>query len=551
MNHKRIYKLLKKYRSNSGFTLTELLVGLVMSGIVIGALGFGLMQVLSVTQSETSKSAARNEISRAMEFISDELRRAQTIEVDTSLANIATVASNFDPLHETDGSTDIAPVLALQIPGVSERVIYSVAPPQSGQLWRGPLVIYRWGPALNSDGSYSTTGLESTTSPGGWKNLALIDGVDDTTQSLDCDGDGTNETYQGFYACVVDDDGDGIVEDGATDTNGDGVVNADDSNDDVDGFAITAQLYFTGGVETVSGLTNNNYAAQTRTVARARTGPSNNSYDFTDYIWSFKDLGGDYSCTATGTVWDMRTDFGNDSTNPDDTIPWIRDPSRQPQPIDIDSSKPLTITSSPIGQTNCNSRGNDYRWDSTNNQDEVDGSGNPIPTDGTEVISQYDVKVSHTIDFDDPTTFNGDENGGSYNTPSVKADNTVQFLKRGSVVPSYGGFDVNNDGDLNDPEDQPSLGKFLYEKGYAVPQDGDTSSTNIDNPDTVFVITNDSSVLGDDQRIIAFEVGHNDPKLPDGTTDNPGFDLQDNIFVVTSDVFKKKFDSNCFSGSCP
>ena len=65
--------------------------------------------------------------------------------------------------------------------------------------------------------------------------------------------------------------------------------------------------------------------------------------------------------------------------------------------------------------------------------------------------------------------------------------------------------------------------------------------------------------MGDDQRIIAFEVGqkYSDKSNPDAngiTTPspdgkNPGFDLQDNIFVVTSDIFKKKFKPDCFSGS--
>ncbi|MGL5794381.1 MAG: hypothetical protein ACRC06_08210, partial [Waterburya sp.] len=66
MKSKKLQKLLKKNKSNAGFTLTELLVGLFMSIFVIGALGFGLMQVLQATQTEGSKTAARNETGRAL-----------------------------------------------------------------------------------------------------------------------------------------------------------------------------------------------------------------------------------------------------------------------------------------------------------------------------------------------------------------------------------------------------------------------------------------------------------------------------------------------------
>ncbi|WP_172657316.1 PilW family protein [Myxosarcina sp. GI1] len=605
MNNKEFHKLLKPQKANSGFTLTELLVGLIMGSIVIGAMGFGLMQVLSMTKSETSKSAVRNETARAMEFISDELRRAQSIEVNTDITYLTTAdnpsTANVDESIAPDYNlpTGGEAVLALQIPEVAQRVIYSVAPPQGYQKWRGPLVIYRWGPQLNDDGSYVTDASSAgrVDNPSGWSNLALIDGVDDIDQSIDCDGNGTNETtYQGFYACVLDDDGDGITEN-ATDTNGDGVIDnndretADTNGDgvivtdfnsdgvidngdraDVDGIAITAQLYFTGGIETVSGVANSNYTASTRTVARARTAPDDNSYNFTNYIWSFQDLGGAFSCKNDGSEWVMRTDFGSNSNDPNDTTPWIRDPDRQPQPITVDSSKPLTITSSPIGQTNCNSRGNDYLIDPSTGVDAdpqtATSATGKNADDSWQTLSQYDVKVSHTIDFKDPRTFNGDLYGDSYDQTEVKTDDpTVQFLKKGSLIPNYGGFDADGDGVITVSDasnDQPSLGRFLYGKGYAqfVPttaSDG-TTITNPDHPEAQFKIIDssdpstsgyppDAKFLGDDQRIIAFEVGQTDTQLANGS-DNPGFDLQDNIFVVTSDVFEKKFNSCAFSGNC-
>ena len=76
MKNKGFHKLLKKNKSksNSGFTLTELLVGLIMSTIVIAGAGWGLMNILRTTKTETSRVASRNETSRAFNFISDEVK---------------------------------------------------------------------------------------------------------------------------------------------------------------------------------------------------------------------------------------------------------------------------------------------------------------------------------------------------------------------------------------------------------------------------------------------------------------------------------------------
>ena len=82
---KQLNKIIKSRKSHTGFTLIELLSGLIMSTIVVAGLGFGLYQLTKITRDEGNKITARNEILRAREFISDELRRAQSIEVDNPL----------------------------------------------------------------------------------------------------------------------------------------------------------------------------------------------------------------------------------------------------------------------------------------------------------------------------------------------------------------------------------------------------------------------------------------------------------------------------------
>lgn len=540
MNNKQLHKLLKKNKSNTGFTLIELLVGLSMSIFVIGALGFGLMQVLRASQLESSKTAARGETGRALDFISDELRRAQAVEVDLSPTNITAVAPDYDTNPLTGGAVR----LALDIPGVSQRVIYAVAPPQVNSPWKGPLVIYRWGPELRADGSYSPT---SVNTPGNWTKEALIDKVDDTEQTANCGG--TNVQFQGFFACAIDNDGDGFVEN-ASDVNGDGVIDNRDSgvidlngdgriNDqdgaDTDRRAITAQLFFGTGEELTASGIDSRYAANTQAVTRARNAPESTSQALVSYAWSMRGLGGGYTCRE-GIDWDMRTDFDNDPSNSNTPISWFQsqDQNRQARPIDINSNNPLTITSNPVNAATC---------------------------------ASSNIPVAHTIDFGDPITFNGDnEDNPDYNDPLVNGttDQTVQFFKKNYNIPDIGGYYGNPD---ITTDDQPSLGKFLYNQGIAIPIGGGDPN----DPATRFRIPKDQAemdaylnasslsaadkkkftVLGDDERIIAFEVGQ---KYPDKNNDgsaiagdkNTGFDLQDNIFIVKSDIFKKKFPPNLF-----
>jgi type II secretory pathway pseudopilin PulG len=529
MKNKEFYKLLKKnnLNSNSGFTLIELLVGLMMSIFVIGALGFGLMTVLQANQSESSKVKARNENSRALDFISDEVRRARTIETDATSAGTGFTAS---------GKTI---VLALDLPEISSsanvatrgRIMYYLKSTDLGN-WKGPQVLYRWGPPLAADGSYGT---------GSWQEEALIDGINNTTVTSPCTASGgtvTPATPTGFYACI-------------TGTN-------------------TAQLFLTGQTKTASGVGNDSQTNDSKVVARARTRAANTTNTFTAVNWSVRGLGGKYECnrnTSPAPTWDMRTDFGNNSANPDQTTKWIQnsDSGKQPQPIEVDSDKDLIISSSAIDQTGCNSIGNEG-------------------TDGSEALSSYTETLSHIVDFDNPYTFNGDRNDATvHNQDQVDiAKEGIRFLKKGAI-PVYGGYEAdpnNPTSDPNDPNYQPSLGKFLYDQKMAI-IDPTYTHTILDDPLTLSIdesdpltspltryiiptdqqLTDDTNLtaaekeafitLGDDQRIVAIEMGQ---KFHDKNNDlstitgdkNPGFDLQDNIFVVTSDAFSKKYPSTDF-----
>jgi Tfp pilus assembly protein PilW len=526
MKNKEFYKLLKQSQSNqsnSGFTLIELLVGLLMSIFVIGALGFGLMTVLQTNQRENSKVKARTENSRALDFVSDEVRRARDIETTDINAG-----SGFS--EEKASGYGYTPVLALDLPEISStanvsvqgRIMYYLK--EASDNWKGPQVLYRWGPPLDANGNYTN---------GAWQEEALIDGINDTTVTSPCTTSGgtvTPATPKGFYACI-------------TGTN-------------------TAQLFLTGQTKTATGV-NDSQTNDTKVVARARTRAANSTDKNNSITWSVKGLGGEFACDGS-RAWSMRTDFGNDPTNPNNTTPWLQDPSvtslaRQPQPIPIRTNVPLTISSSAVNRTGCNN----------------DDRGNPGVGNQNNPLNTYANTIQHLINFDNPATFNGDDENGTYNNSMVKGtDEAVQFFKKGHNVPTqYAGYDKNSNG-VFDAGDQPSLGKFLYDQGIAIPVsvsgDPNAIGTEFKIPTTrqeidAFLASPaglllDSAkrqkfqLLGDDERIIAVEVGQkfsntDNSGNPSPNGKNPGFDLQDNIFIVASDVFKTKFESSCFSGT--
>ncbi len=505
MQSKRIQKLLRKKKSDSGFTLLELLTGLMMSIFVTGALGFGLYQILRTTSKEGLKASARNEASRAIEFISDEIRRARTIDNDLldDLDGDGVEDDNTAPNFVTTGKTV---VLALDIPeisdhidvdgdgdyigaddntGTSERIVYYLKSTSLGN-WQGPQVLYRWGPPLDANGDY--------TEADPWQEEALIDGIDDTAITTSpCDaGDTLNPALgnaAGFYACL-------------SGTN-------------------AAQIFLTGGIDTTTG-DDTNYTADTKAVARAKNVTVDNEEAPEIFPMNFKTLGAIYNCVPDNpsTVgidesipWSMRIDFGNNPIDPDDTTTWVHDPKRKAQPIDISTDNALTITASAIGKSGCLSRGNEG-------------------ADGTEPLSSYSETVPHTIEFmKDPSdsgynadawkTFNGDNTSGTHDDPDVKGDGTVMVYKNDSVIPFgfFDGYDSDGDG----TPDQDSLGKFLLDQGYA----RYTNGSDATNGYTIEGLENN-------ERIIAFEVGQTDQA-------HPGFDVQDAIFIMSNYEFAEKY----------
>lgn len=205
---KKLLKIFNTRNSSAGFTLIELLVAASITTIVVGLTGTGMVSITQNNKKAKAETERRVELNRALDFITDEIKRAKPIATNAS-ANLATVAPGFNSSSRT-------PVLTLQIPGVSQRVIYYVE--SSSSPWLGPKVISRWGPTFGADGNYAPASIINdppvgcstfaTCNPRSWDGNALIDLIADTTASATtCPTAGwtanpSANNGQGFTACV-------------------------------------------------------------------------------------------------------------------------------------------------------------------------------------------------------------------------------------------------------------------------------------------------------------------------------------------------------------
>lgn len=185
-------RLPRIYKSSAGFTLIELLIAMTMSLIVTSVAGFGLTAIMSANAKAEAESQRRIDLNRALDFIVDEVRMANKIELDATVT-----VTGFSAVT---GTSNVQRVLVLTLPGVTNRIVYYIASPPNGSVWSGDRVIYRWGPDFNGSGQYS--------SPGTNTNTLLVDLIDagTPTSNPNCTTSWSPNPpvadRKGFYACV-------------------------------------------------------------------------------------------------------------------------------------------------------------------------------------------------------------------------------------------------------------------------------------------------------------------------------------------------------------
>lgn len=204
-----------------GVTLVELLAATIITGLVTSVIGFGVVTASQANKKTESIAARRHDLSRAFDFISNEIRMANRINHTNNV-----VASNSSTLANvvTDAGLDLADlgaygtlVLYLEIPinssipqvcpadgpnaGSSppqpanyDRVVYDVR--ASGQDWLPPNSIFRYGRIPELDGSINPCSdpISSDT---------LVDAIATANdESPPCLAPGVLVGAMGFQACV-------------------------------------------------------------------------------------------------------------------------------------------------------------------------------------------------------------------------------------------------------------------------------------------------------------------------------------------------------------
>jgi prepilin-type N-terminal cleavage/methylation domain-containing protein len=172
MSHKlSALQLLKlNSKSTSGFTFTELLVAVSITGIMMSLAGFGIVATLRANQRMQTEIGQRANLNRALDFVSDEIRMARTI------TNPAT-----SPARQSCGTT--TDVLSLTMPDNS-NVIYYVhnLTGCSSSIWSRPATLRR---VVGSDDNI------------------LVDAIIAPSTVPSCSTSSPIPGGNGFYACIV------------------------------------------------------------------------------------------------------------------------------------------------------------------------------------------------------------------------------------------------------------------------------------------------------------------------------------------------------------
>ncbi|WP_088893051.1 PulJ/GspJ family protein [Leptolyngbya ohadii] len=172
---KRLYLAIMASCSSAGFTLTELLVALVLTSLVVGLAGQGLVAALQAERRNNLEVTQRTNQSRTLEFIADEIRMARNI----SRPDSAAIPSS------TCGGTSTG-VLNLSLP--DGRLIQYYVSSCSSSSWARGAVIHR------REVAASVT-----------RDSILVDALSAPATLPTCPTGMTRVGASGFYACMQSD----------------------------------------------------------------------------------------------------------------------------------------------------------------------------------------------------------------------------------------------------------------------------------------------------------------------------------------------------------
>ncbi|NJM95716.1 MAG: hypothetical protein HC792_06080 [Acaryochloridaceae cyanobacterium CSU_5_19] len=208
--------------STEGFTLVELLTATVMTAMVTTLVGMGIVWAFQSNQRTEAIAARRHDLSRAFDFISNEVRMAARINqsqtaIATNSASLATVISSSGLNLSSLGNYGTL-VLYLEVPIVNpptvcpaggpnagspppqpanyDRVIYDIRPSQ--QDWLPPNSIFRFGRVPTATGEINPCSDPISSD-------ILVDAITSNSAStIACPAPGILMGATGFQACVTD-----------------------------------------------------------------------------------------------------------------------------------------------------------------------------------------------------------------------------------------------------------------------------------------------------------------------------------------------------------
>jgi prepilin-type N-terminal cleavage/methylation domain-containing protein len=206
--------------SNQGFTLIELLVAGAISAIVILVAWSGLVSAMNMSQEAQARSARQSELNKALDFMTNEIRMARSINASSTLtANGTTItlpnvvtsagvnltnlgsygtlglylerptAPNIPAICPVGGPNAGAPP---PTPADFDPVVYDIRPSLSG--WLQPRMVARYGRVPAADGTINPCSNPVSSDP-------MVDALSVSRPSPPpCSG--VLSGSGGFYSCV-------------------------------------------------------------------------------------------------------------------------------------------------------------------------------------------------------------------------------------------------------------------------------------------------------------------------------------------------------------
>ena len=206
---------------SKGYTLVQLLVASLVSFLVIGIIFSGFFSILKANRRAEAESRRRVDLSRAFDYISNEIRMASRInQTDTTVLNSVTSLEDV----VTDAGVNLSDlgdhgpiVLYLEIPILNlvpkvcppggpnagfappepteyDRVVYDIRP--SGSDWLPPRAIHRYGRIPNLDGSIDPCSNPVLTD-------TVVDAMaDQESASVPCTAPAVQAGSAGFQSCM-------------------------------------------------------------------------------------------------------------------------------------------------------------------------------------------------------------------------------------------------------------------------------------------------------------------------------------------------------------